>query len=73
MYENSSMQYQIRAKASDQILKAGTIRCALRLSRNGILVRGFNSKSAEKKMVKVAETFNMKITDLEMLFFEKGS
>lgn len=73
MYENSSMQYQIRSISTDQLLKAGTIRCTFDLSRNGVLIRGVNHKVADKKLAKVAETFNMKITDLEILFFEKGA
>lgn len=66
-----SQQYQVRAKNTDQLLKAGTIRVK-HTYRKGFVGKGFNPKTVNRIMQEVADTFNLTIFDLEIHFFEKG-
>lgn len=57
------MIYTISSKSTGQVLKAGTIRLVT-YYRDGMEIKGINSKTAQKKMEKVAEIFNINLTDL---------
>lgn len=69
--KRESRQYQVRCKYTDQLLKTGTIQVTHTYRKN-FVVKGFNPRTVSNIVHKVADTHNLKVTDLEMLFFEKG-
>lgn len=70
--QRQSQQYQVRCKYTDQILKVGTIQVK-HTYRKGFVGKGFNPRTVHNILHKVADTFNLKVTDLEIHFFEKGA
>lgn len=69
--KRQSQQYQVRCKYTDQLLKTGTIQVKHTYRKN-FVGKGFNPRTVSNIVHKVADTHNLKVTDLEIHFFEKG-
>lgn len=67
-----SHQYQVRSLTTDQLLKAGTIQVK-HTYQKGWVGKSYNPRTISNILAKVADTFNLNVTDLEIIFFESGS